>query len=106
MATELKTPSERRKPLGVQDMEQSLSRYSRRPVKTGPAGGSQTARSLLEENQYLSNLKKERQQLERQHSAELTDQIFARDKQNLEGDRSRQTKRRETHQALAQKYKS
>ena len=44
--------------------------------------------------------------MERRASQELTDQIFERDQQNLEHDREKQQKRRETHQVLAQKYKS
>eukprot|EP00746_Dinoflagellata_sp_MGD_P161823 gnl/MRDRNA2_/MRDRNA2_89110_c0_seq1.p1 gnl/MRDRNA2_/MRDRNA2_89110_c0~~gnl/MRDRNA2_/MRDRNA2_89110_c0_seq1.p1 ORF type:complete len:436 (-),score=120.73 gnl/MRDRNA2_/MRDRNA2_89110_c0_seq1:411-1718(-) len=102
--------------LSVQDMEQRLSRYSKRPVcKIADAGhsipgvyggGAHTARSLLEENQRLSTMKKEKAHMERRASKELIDQIFERDRQNLEHDRQKQQKRRETHQALAQKYKS
>lgn len=102
--------------LSVQDMEQRLSRYSKRPINKiagdghsipgVSGGGAHTARNLLEENQRLSNMKKESAQMERRASKELIDQIFERDRQNLEHDRQKQQKRRETHQALAQKYKS
>merc|ERR1719159_1021216 len=105
-----------RGPLSVQDMEQRLCRYSKRPVcKIADAGhsipgvsggGAHTARSLLEENQRLSVMKKEKLVMERRASQELTDQIFERDQQNLEHDRQKQQKRREMHQVLAQKYKS
>jgi hypothetical protein len=110
------TMSPRGEQLSVQDMEQRLARYSKRPVnKIAGAGnsipgvsggGAHTARNLLEENQRLSNMKKERAVMERCASRELIDQIFERDRQNLEHDRLKQQKRRETHQALAQKYKS
>lgn len=103
--------------LSVQDMEQRLARYSKRPInKIADAGnsipgvvgggGALTSRNLLEENQRLSNMKKETATMERKASRELIEQIFERDQLNLEHDRQKQLKRRETHQALAQKYKT
>merc|ERR1712070_847313 len=97
-----------RQAVSVQDMEQRLARYSKRPVHKiadqghsipgVSGGGAHTARSLLEENQRLSTMKKERAHMERRASKELIDQIFERDRQNLEHDRQKQQKRRETHQ--------
>jgi len=109
-------PVSPRQAVSVQDMEQRLARYSKRPVHKIAAqghsipgvsgGGAHTARSMLEENQRLSQMKKDKKTMERSASRELIDQIFERDRQNLEHDRLKQLKRRETHQALAQKYKT
>lgn len=89
-------------------MEQRLSRYSKQPTR--PPGltsiGANTACNLLQENQRLSTMKKEIEQQERCASRELVEGIFERDRQNLAHDQMKQQKRRETHQALAQKYKS
>lgn len=108
--------SPRDQALTVQAMEQRLARYSKRPVHKIAmqghsipgisGGGAQTARNMLEENQRLSQMKKDRKGMERQASRELIDQIFERDRQNLENDRMKQQKRRETHQSLATKYKT
>jgi len=69
-------------------------------------GGAQTARSLLEENQRLAMIKKQKLVQERTEQNELMDQILERDQQMLEQDRQKQQKRRENLTALAQKYKS
>merc|ERR1719240_205044 len=97
--------------MSVQDMERCLVRHQRRPLEKimladAGGGGPHTARALLEENQRLSVKKREVEQMERKASKELIDQIFERDQQNLDNDRIREQKRREAHQALAQKYKS
>lgn len=96
--------------MSVEEMESRLSRFARRPEHAirSTAGKVQphTARSLLAENQKLSQEKHKNNEMERRASRELIDQLFERDRQSLERDRTKQKKRREAHQALAQKYKA
>jgi hypothetical protein len=96
--------------LQVDDMEKRLSRYSRKPTGAPqgmpPIQGSHTARTLLEENLRLSAMKNEVKKDERRHSKELVDEMLQRDQQNLESDRKKEQKRRDTQKALAQKYRT
>lgn len=94
--------------LQVEDVEQRLARYSRKPKPNtqNASAGPYTARSLLEENQRLAALKSENKKLDRKASKELVDEMLNHDQQNEEYERKKQLKRRETHQALAQKYRA
>lgn len=89
--------------MSVEEMEQKLSRYSRRP----PARiGAQTARDLLVENQRISQEKRAAHTLEEQGSRDLIERLFERDKAIVERDRIQDKTRRDKHTALAQEYKN
>merc|ERR1719359_13023 len=51
-------------------------------------------------------MKNEVKKDERRHSKELVDEMLQRDQQNLESDRKKEQKRRDTQKALAQKYRT
>lgn len=96
--------------MSIEEMENRLKEKGKRPENACKSVGGKvqphTARALLAENQLLSQEKQKNFQMERKASRELIDELFERDRQSLERDRTKQKKRREAHHALAQKYKA
>eukprot|EP00448_Togula_jolla_P007845 CAMPEP_0170615756 /NCGR_PEP_ID=MMETSP0224-20130122/25510_1 /TAXON_ID=285029 /ORGANISM="Togula jolla, Strain CCCM 725" /LENGTH=421 /DNA_ID=CAMNT_0010941515 /DNA_START=48 /DNA_END=1313 /DNA_ORIENTATION=- len=91
----------------AEEMEQALQqRFSKKFNRSSANNAPQTARTLLEENQYLIEEKKARKAIDRKNSHEFNESLLAKDRLTTENDKVREINRRRKQNELAMYYKA